>query len=141
MNNEEYDPINESLLAALPYNTEVIFQDDKAYRKEYNSDDLEWRELGGGWREGPRKAGARLASEYSEAQIWSGEHKNLHHKFIIGDRLDQIEAEADRLVEQSHQILLSARTQDELFEAKLRNARAEGMYNTLRIIRGYHEGQ
>lgn len=140
MNNEEFHPISEAVLAGLPYNSELIFRDGKSYRKEYNSDDLEWRELGDGWREGPRKAGARLASEYAEAQIWLGEHRNPHHKFVTGDRLDNILAEADRLVGQSKTLFEQARTTDQLLEARLRDERAQGIYETLRMIRGYHEG-
>lgn len=140
MNNDEFHPIHESLLASLPYNSELIFRDEKAYRKEYNSDDLEWRELDGGWREGPRKAGSRLVSEYTEAQIWPGEHQNPQHKFVTGDRLDSIQAEADDTARRAKLMFEQCKTQDQLLEAKLNNERAEGMYKAIRLIRGYHEG-
>lgn len=140
MNNEEFHPINETSLAGLPYNTELILRDDKTYRKEYASDDLEWRELTGSWREGPRYAGARLASEYSEAQIWLGEHQNTKHKLVTGDRLDNLEGEADKLAGQAKQLFEQARTTDQLLEAKLRDQRAQGYYEAIRHVRGYHEG-
>ena len=140
MDNDEFNQITERHLAALPYDSEIIFRDGKTYRKEYDAYDLEWRELDGRWRDSPRKASAKLAAEYSEAQIWAGDHKNTNHKYVTGDRLDHIEAEANRMVGQAQQILESAQTQDDLLKAKVLVERAEGMYKTLRMIRGYHEG-
>jgi hypothetical protein len=140
MNNDDFDPITESLLALLPYNSEIIFPDGKTYRKEFSAEDLEWTELDGRWRDSPRKASARLTAEYSEAQIWAGDHKNTNHKYVTGDRLDHIEAEAKRLVGQSQQSFSTARTQDDLLNAKMQAVRAQGMNEALRMVRGYHEG-
>lgn len=139
MNNDEFNPVTEVLIASLPYNTEIIFRDQKAYRKAFSSEDLEWRELGEGWNKQIYKASARLAAEYSEAQIWLGEHKNTNHKFVTGDRLDYIKAEADKLAEQAQRLLASSQTQDDLLKAKTHIERAEGMYKALRMVRGYHE--
>jgi len=140
MNNDEFHLISEVSLAGLPYNSEIIFRDGKSYRKEFSPEDLEWRELGDGWNSRTYKASARLASEYSEAQIWPHDHKNPQHKFVTGDRLDHIEAESKRLSEQAVQMLEVATTQDELLKAKVYVERARGMLATLRMIRGYHEG-
>lgn len=86
------------------------------------------------------KASARLSAEYSEVQIWPANHKNTQHKFVTGDRLDHIEAEATKLSEKAIQMLELAITQDELLKAKIHVERARGMLATLRMIRGYHEG-
>lgn len=140
MNNEDFHKINGSLLESLPYNTELIFPDDKSYRKEYHKDDLEWRELGDGWREGRRAASQYLAKTYETAQIWGGEHKNYHHKYITGDRFEKLADEADSVANRAKLMFEQATSADQLMAAKNTQEQATGMYLMLAYVRGYQEG-
>lgn len=146
MENEEQAPLNnitEVWLDSLGYLAEMRLENGKSYKKEYRKEGNEWRELssGGGWqRDYNFLSSAQMVSIGTTAtEFWDGDHASGSHKYVTGDRLDMLTAEAVQLEERATEAFQRATTADGLIEARLKHERAKGMLEMLRYVRGHME--
>jgi hypothetical protein len=146
MENEEQTTVTyvgEMWLDALGYLAEMQLENGKSYKKEYRKEGNEWRELSGtGWqRDYNYLSSAQMASIGATAtEFWDGDHASSAHKYVTGDRLDMLKAEAVQLEERAISAFQLATTADGLIEARLKRERAQGMLDMLRFVRGHYEG-
>jgi hypothetical protein len=146
MENEEQTTVSNVSavwLDSLGYLAEMQLENGKSYKKEYRKEGNEWRELGSGsWASGYNfLSSTQMASIGTTAtEFWDGEHISNAHKYVTGDRLDALSAEAVELKERATDAFQRATTADGLIEARLKLERAQGMLDMLRFVRGHYEG-
>lgn len=146
MENEEEQIVNVNVhwLDSLGYLAEMRLENGKAYRKEYVKEGNEWRELGPvGWqREYNFLSSAQMAAIGTTAtEFCDGDYESRQHKYISGDRLDLLTQEAVKLQNAANESFGRAVTADGLVEARIKHARAQGMLDMLRFVRGHQEGE
>lgn len=146
MENEEQTTVSnitEVWLDSLGYLAEMELENGKSYKKEYRKEGNEWRELGSvGWqRDYVFLSSKQMASIGTTAtEFYDGEHASSAHKYVAGDRLDMLTAEAIQLEERATDAFRRATTTDGLIGARLKLERAQGMLDMLRFVRGHYEG-
>lgn len=146
MENEEQTTIHNVTamwLDSLGYLAEMQLENGRSYKKEYRKEGNEWRELNSGsWASGYNfLSSEQMASIGTTAtEFWDGEHKSNLHKYVSGDRLDMLAAETVQVEERATDAFQRATTADGLIEARIKLARAQGMLDMLRLVRGHQEG-